>query len=284
VGFKPTYGRISTAGLLGASPTFDHSGIIARTVEDAMRVYGAVAGYDVADPSTFALGTTQSALALSTPDSALALSTPHSAPSTSALRIGVARNFFFDRLDADVARAIEQAVGTFRDAKAEVRDITFPIDGDTMSRVFDPIIVAEIHQTFARDWKERPDAFSKSFAGFFLAPVPSGLELAAAQRRLREYQSAVRRVFDEVDVVLTPTVAVTAPLIDGVIDGALILRNTWPWNAARAPALSMPCGVDGRGLPIGMQLAAAPFAEDTLFRAAFTFAGRTEFHLRRPTL
>ncbi len=285
VGLKPTYGRISTAGLMGASPTFDHSGIITRTVADAMLVYQAVAGYDAADSSTVE----------SAPDNRNALRTdalrtealrtqPSALSTSSPLRIGVARNFFFDRLESDVARAIEQAIATFRGAKADVRDIMFPIDNDTMARVFDPIIVAEIHQTFEREWQQRPDAFSTAFAGFFRAPVPSGLELAAAHRALREYQSAVRRVFDAIDIVLTPTVAVTAPLIDGVIDGGLILRNTWPWNAARTPVLTMPCGFDQRRLPIGMQLVAAPFAEDTLFDAALTFEARTEFHLQRPAL
>ena len=88
--------------------------------------------------------------------------------------------------------------------------------------------------------------------------MPSGLELVAATRALAAYQHAVRRVFEDVDVIVTPTVPIVAPAIDGPIDGALILRNTWPFNAARTPAISVPCGFDAQGLPIGLQLVAAP--------------------------
>jgi Asp-tRNA(Asn)/Glu-tRNA(Gln) amidotransferase A subunit family amidase len=96
------------------------------------------------------------------------------------------------------------------------------------------------------------------------------------------YQSAVRRLFENVDVVVTPTLPITAPPIDGPIDGALILRNTWPFNAARTPAISLPCGVDAQGLPIGLQLVAAPFAEATLFRAAAEYQRLTDWHRRHP--
>ena len=127
-----------------------------------------------------------------------------------------------------------------------------------MARVFDPIIVAEIHEHFADEWRERPDAFSPAFAGFFKAPVPGGLELVAATRALAAYQRAVRQVFEGIDVIVTPTVPITAPAIDGPIDGALILRNTWPFNAARTPALSVPCpGGDPAALPVGVQIAAS---------------------------
>jgi aspartyl-tRNA(Asn)/glutamyl-tRNA(Gln) amidotransferase subunit A len=267
VGFKPTFGRVSTAGLLGAAPTFDHSGLLTRTVADAMLIYAEIIGYDVRDPST-----------------APAASDIRTTPQTSRapLRIGGARNYFFDGLQPDVARALESAIDVFRNDGHDVRDVSFPIDGDTMARVFDPIVVSEIHQHLAEHWQKRPDAFSASFAGFFKAPLPTALELVAAERALRVYQSAVRRLFENVDVVVTPTLPITAPPIDGPIDGALILRNTWPFNAARTPAISLPCGVDAQGLPIGLQLVAAPFAEATLFRAAAEYQRLTDWHRRHP--
>ena len=243
VGFKPTHGRLSIAGLLGASPTFDHSGVLARSVTDAWLIYRAAADI-VAPPKPSGSG---------------------------RLRVGVARNFFFDELTTDVARCIETAIERFRSMKADVRDVTFPIDSKTMAGVFDPIVVAEIHARFARDWKARPEAFSKSFAAFFQAPLPTGAELAAAHRALRTYQRAVAKGFEKVDIILTPTVPITAPAINGSIDGALILRNTWPFNAARTPAVSVPCGFDAGGMPIGLQLVAAAHNEETLFRAARNF-------------
>jgi aspartyl-tRNA(Asn)/glutamyl-tRNA(Gln) amidotransferase subunit A len=285
VGFKPSFGRVSTAGLLGASPSFDHSGILTRTVADAVLIYREIASYDPADAST--VHTPAPAIGIGPAPPGRSAGRPHTAlgtPDLSGLRLGVARNFFFDALQEDVARVIADAVDVFRAANGVVRDITFPIDGGTMARVFDPIIVAEIHERFARDWKERPEAFSPAFAGFFQAPLPSGLELAAAHRALREYQAAVRQLFDTVDIVLTPTVAMTAPPIEGPIDGALILRNTWPFNAARTPVMSVPCGFDRHGLPIGLQIVAAPYDDETLFRAAHGFQALTRFHLRHPSL
>lgn len=270
VGFKPTFGRVSTAGLLGASPTFDHVGILARSVPDAHLIYRASVGYDPADPTT-----------VQTPYSVVI--SPPSSLST-RFRVGVARNYFFDTLAPDVAGAVDGAIQWFRQTKSEVRDVTFPIDARTMSRVFDPIVVAEIHERYGQDWKRRPQMFSKAFASFFQARVPTGLELAAAHRALLEFQQRVRELFEEVDVILTPTVPITAPPIDGSINGALILRNTWPFNAARTPAISVPCGFDRAGLPIGLQLIAAPFDEDTLFRAAVTFYQLSHWPAKRPIL
>ena len=270
VGFKPTFGRVSTAGLLGASPTFDHVGILARSVPDVHRIYRASVGYDPADPTT-----------VPTPYYGV-ISPPSSVPTR--FRVGVARNYFFDNLAPDVASAVEEAIELFRRTQSEVRDVTFPIDGKTMSRVFDPIVVAEIHERYGRDWKRRPQMFSKAFGSFLQARVPSGLGLAAAHRALLEFQQCVREKFQEVDVILTPTVPITAPRIDGPVNGGLILRNTWPFNAARAPAISIPCGFDTAGLPIGLQLVAAPFDEDTLFRAAFTLHQLSPWPPRQPML
>ena len=136
-----------------------------------------------------------------------------------------------------------------------------------MARVFDPIVVAEIHQTYERDWRERPALFSEAFAGFFKAPLPSALELAAAHRERRRFQAELSGVFDEIDVLALPTVATVAPPIAGPIDGGLILRNTWPFNAAPAPALSLPCGPVDQ-LPIGLQLVARPFDDGRLLAIA----------------
>jgi aspartyl-tRNA(Asn)/glutamyl-tRNA(Gln) amidotransferase subunit A len=267
VGFKPTFGRISTAGLLGSVPTLDHSGLLTRSVADLMLLYPETIGYDVRDSAT--LPGAEDARATS------------KAP-TARLRIGVARNFFFDGLQPAVASAVEAAIVAFRRAGHDVRDISFPIDGTTMARVVDPVIVAEIHERLGPEWQKRPEAFSPSFAAVFKAPLPSALELVAAHRALGVFQSDVRRVFEGVDVVLTPTVPITAPPIEGSIDGDLILRNTWPFNAARTPALSLPCGFDTNTLPIGLQLVAAPYDEATLFRAASAYQSLTNWHERHP--
>ena len=234
VGFKPTFGRISTAGLLGSCPTFDHVGFLTRTVEDATVMFAAVLDKPsgVSDPR----GDKPSGL--------------------SNLRIGIPRSFFFDRLQPDVARAMEISIQRFRAMGAVVEDVELPIDGQTMSRVFDPIIVSEIWASLGAAWRSQADAFSPSFASFFKTPPPSATAIRASRQALAEFRQAVDRVFETVQILAMPTVPMTAPLIDGPIDGGLILRNSWPFNAAGTPAISIPCGVDAAGLPIGLQLVA----------------------------
>lgn len=254
VGFKPTYGRISAAGLLGSCPSFDHIGFLTRTVEDAEILVRA---------------------ALGTPAGS-ALPTGGSLPTSSALptgiRVGVARAYFFDDLESAVASSVEAAIASIRGRGHHVEDVTFPIDSKTMGRVFDPIVVFEIWSRFGADWRSSPSLFSKSFAEFFNSERPTVTEYEEARAALKAYQAEVDRLFDRVDVVLTPTVPIVAPPIAGPIDGGKILRNTWPFNAAGTPAISVPCARNAAGLPVGLQLVARRGNDGLLLHAARMFA------------
>jgi aspartyl-tRNA(Asn)/glutamyl-tRNA(Gln) amidotransferase subunit A len=247
VGFKPTFGRLSTSGLLGACPTFDHVGMIARTPGDAGLLYQVMSGR----------------------------SPGRSDGGRRRLGVGVARSFFFDRLTAGVARAMDDAVGRFERLGALVEDRDLPVDAGTMARVFDPIVSAEIWARYGDDWRERPDLFSSDFAGFFRVAPPSPGEVVEARRALAVFRRDMGRAMDGIDVVLTPTVPVTAPPIAGPIDAPLILRNTWPFNAARTPAISIPCGTDPDGLPIGLQLAGREGTDEAVLEAARRFTTGT---------
>ena len=241
VGFKPTFGRISTTGLIGSCPTFDHVGFLTRTVEDAEILF------------RVALGNSSQGDANKAP-----------------VRVGVARNFFFDGVDTAVGQAVNEALEKMRARGATITDIAFPIDSKTMARVFDPIVVFEIWGRLGADWRTHPGSFSKSFAEFFSIERPTISEYEAAQAELKAYQANVDHLFESVDVVVTPTVPLTAPPIAGPIDGGRILRNTWPFNAAGTPAISVPCGTDASKLPIGLQLVARRGDDDKLLRIART--------------
>ena len=231
VGFKPTHGRISTQGLIAASPSFDHVGFLTRTIEDARILV-----------SSLAAGTRN--------------------PEPGDARIAVARKYFFDDLEPAVAAAITPAVSKYP-------DIDFPIDARTMSRVFDPVFSFEMWSRFGADWRTDPGSFSKELAGFFLAPRPGIAAYEEGVAALKEYQAAVDKLFDSVDVIVTPTVPVVAPLITGPIDGMKILRNTWPFNAAGTPAISVPAKTSG--LPVGIQLIAKRGNDDKLLQIARYF-------------
>jgi len=148
-------------------------------------------------------------------------------------------------------------------------DIDFPIDAKTMERVFDPIVSFEIWNRLGPDWRINPGSFSKQFAEFFSTPRPSIAEYEAGLAALKEYQAVVDKLFDEVDVIITPTVPLVAPPIAGPIDGIKILRNTWPFNAAGTPAISIP--LETPGLPVGMQLIGKRGDDDKLLQIARTF-------------
>jgi aspartyl-tRNA(Asn)/glutamyl-tRNA(Gln) amidotransferase subunit A len=238
VGFKPTHGRISTQGLIAASPTFDHVGFLTRTVEDAQIMFRAVAGgADARLPSP--------------------------------VRVGVPGGYFFDGMDDDVKAAFARAAARIGDRDARIVAVTFPIDDKTMSRVFDPVFMFELWSRFGTDWRTNPGSFSKQFSAVFAFERPSVVEYESALAALREYQAAVDKLFNEVDVIITPTVPITSPPIAGPIDGMKILRNTWPLNAAGTPTISIPIATTA--LPVGLQLIARRKDDDKLLQIARLF-------------
>ena len=243
VGLKPTFGRVATEGLLGACPTFDHAGVLTRTVADAAAMLAVMAG--------------------SPADAAPA----RRDGDVRGLRVGVPRGYFFEGLDPAVATAVEAALERLRQQGAVVRDVPLPVSDALYGSMFAPIAVSEIRATYADDWRERPDAFSREFAAVFAGVGPSAAAVARARQERTAFERRVTALFAEVDVLATPTVPVLAPPIDGQIDGMRILRNTWPFNAARGPAISVPCSAGG-GLPVGLQLVAAPDHERVLLRTA----------------
>ena len=180
VGFKPTFGKFSTQGLIGACPTFDHVGFLTRTVEDAQICYRR---HGIA-------GTGQ------------ATSRRHPRRSRAQVLLRRSRSRRGDSRNAR-SRVVRREVSS--------RTSTFPIDAKTMARVFDPIVVFEIWGRLGADWRTNPGSFSKSFAGFFSTPRPSIAEYESALAALKEYQAAVDGSSISVDVIVTPTVPVTAP-------------------------------------------------------------------------
>ncbi|HJU43771.1 MAG TPA: amidase [Vicinamibacterales bacterium] len=256
VGFKPTHGRISTQGLIAASPTFDHVGFLTRTVEDAQILFRAVTGEE---------------------DSGL----------TNPIRVGLPSNYFADGISPELETAFGGAIARIGSLGARVTSVSLPIDDKTMARIFDPVFMFELWGRFGSDWRTNPGSFSKQFSAVFAFERPSVAEYEQALALLKEYQSAVDKLFDSVDVIATPTVLMTAPLITGPIDGMKILKNTWPFNAAGTPAISIPVrsaearlvrrNSDGDGgnakadLPVGLQLVGRRGEDDKLLQIARRF-------------
>lgn len=278
VGLKPTYGRVSKAGVLPLSWRFDHAGPLTRTVEDAALVMNVIAGYDPCDPASVRLPCADFTAALG--------------EGLRGLRIGVPRGYFFARLQDDVAAALEQAIAVAVQLGAQVQDVDIPGIDEALSGTFVSVL-AEAQHIHAAALRDRPEDFGLDVLDILTSYYPSTADLMAGQRAVEALTVVMRRLLESVDLLLTPTTPITAPRIgqDAVYYGnseesvmGAMIRCTAPFNTTHLPALSLPCGFDRNGLPIGLQIAGRPFDEATVLRAGHAYEQATQWHLRTPDL
>jgi aspartyl-tRNA(Asn)/glutamyl-tRNA(Gln) amidotransferase subunit A len=275
VGLKPTYGRVSNAGILPNYPSFDCAGPIARTPKDAALVLSAIAGYD---PDDFGCSRTP------VDDYAGLLSS-----ATKDMRIGVPRRQFYAAASETVRAAFDTALDAYRSLGAIVRDVEVPdLDIASLKAAARP----ELGQRYADAIRTRPGDIGDEVRAKLVAALDTDLESHLRARRASETLAAtLRRMLEDVDVLAMPAVPVTAPLIgtrtmpfdgrDADLEDVLI-AHARVFNLARLPALTHPCGFDSAGLPIGLQLVGRPFDEALLLRAAHAYSTVTEWHKRRP--
>lgn len=278
VGMKPTYGRVSKAGVIPLSYLFDHTGPITRTVEDAAIVLNIVAGYDPSDPTT---------VRTRVPDFTAELSAD-----LRGLRVGVPRAYFFDRLDDEVRAGVEDAISELRRLGAEVREVAIAGVELGTGATFG-LVLAEAQEIHAESLRTRRGDFGADVLQILENPTPDPATLMLALRARDALATAMRRVLETVDVLVTPSTAIPAAPIghetvrlgDGE-DSILfaMIRCTAPFNAAGLPALSLPCGFTRGGLPIGLQIAGRPFDETTVLRVGHAYEQATDWHRRIPAL
>jgi len=278
-GIKPTYGRVSRAGVLPLSWSMDHVGPMTRSAADCALVLGAMAGYDPADPTTSVLPV---------PDYAAALT-----GDVRGLRVGLLRGFFLESATAEVRAAVEGAVATLEKAGAVVDEVALP--GVRHAGAGSLAVVATEALAYHAAWLRTraadydPDVRTRLMLGAFV----TGVHYVRAQQA----RALLRREVDEAlarrDVLLAPATPITAPAIearqatlgDGPADiRSALIRLTRPFNFSGHPACSLPCGVTAGGLPIGMQIVGRPFDEATVLRAADAYQRLTDWHARRPVL
>jgi len=281
VGLKPTYGRVSKAGVVPLSWSFDHAGPLTRTVRDAALLLQATAGYDPADASTVRIPAGDYVGALGDIEAGI-----------KGMRIGVPRGYFFDLLDDDVRAAVEQALALLRELGATVRDVEVPGLGETV-RPFFGAMHAEAQAYHAETFAAQREKFGEDVAAHLARPGLDAAGLIAAFRSCCALTEAACIVLEEVDVLVTPTAPTAAPRIGQteLIVGGLPRRVsetlaalTWPFDATHLPALSLPCGFTAAGLPIGLRIAGRPFDEATVLHAGHAYEQATDWHLRRPAL
>ncbi len=281
VGLKPTYGRVSRAGVMPLSWSYDHIGPLAHTVRDAALMLGVIAGVDPLDATTSRQPV---------PDYVAALDGP-----VAGLRVGVAGGFYADGLDPVVSSALAEAVRALGAAGARVEAIAVPDPGPIVTACSNVMVRAESAVIHARILKERPHELQPAVRDRMTPGLTvTATEYLQGQRlRARLTREFIDAVFSRVDVLVTPTIPEPAPALAEAKAGstAEVIRRmgrfsrlTRPFNALGLPALSVPCGAAADGRPVAMQLVGRPFDEATLLRLAAAYERTTPWHRRRPAL
>jgi aspartyl-tRNA(Asn)/glutamyl-tRNA(Gln) amidotransferase subunit A len=267
VGLKPTFGRVSVRGVIPLSSSLDHVGPLTRSAADAAAFFDAVADDD--------------------PEAVPGISHKQSevAPGARNLRVGVARAYFFEGLDAEVSTALDQALSVIADLVAELSEVNLAINSDRSLQA-------------AEAYAYHADSVSRNAALYHpetLRRIRTGEKFTAGDRarlskELADERRKIATVFDKVDALITPTVPVPAPEIAALEQNPetlrptelLLLRNTRPFNVWGLPAISVPCGFTRGGLPIGMQIAGPHWSEGVVLALAHAYQQVTDWHKKEP--
>ena len=269
VGFKPMYGRVSLRGVIPLSWTLDHVGPICKTVEDAALMLAAIAGYDQLDPAS---------VDVPVPDYSRAFTADNS-----RLRLGVPRSPFFENLSPEVARAVEEAIAVLRKLSSGFTEVTLP----QTFPLFLPIIGSEAYAYHSKWIAESPNRY-QPFTRDRIIQLGADVKASAYAEALRQtylLRREILKVFSGVDLLITPTMPLPPETsADSKNFDRFGIQNTSPFDIFGLPTISVPCGFTNSGLPIGLQISGAPFAEGTVLSLAHAYERETEWHKRRPKI
>jgi aspartyl-tRNA(Asn)/glutamyl-tRNA(Gln) amidotransferase subunit A len=296
VGLKPTYGRVSRYGVIAYASSLDQVGPLARNVEDCAVMLGAVAGYDPADSTSV--------------DRPVPDYLDNLGAGVAGKKIGLPKEYFIEGLDAEVKQAVDAAIETYRRLGAEIVEVSLPHTDYAVASYY-LIATAEASSNLARydgvrfgvrkdDGKGLIGMYQQTRAAGFGAEVKRRIMLGtyalssgyydAYYLKAQKVRTLIRRdflaAFEQVDLLLTPVAPTPAFKIGEKVNDPLQMYLcdifTIPVNLAGTCALSLPCGFSRQGLPIGLQLIGAPFAEADILRAAYAFEQATDFGAKRP--
>ena len=253
VGLKPTYGRISREGVTPLSWSLDHVGPMARTVEDVAVLYEAMSGETLRLPE---------------------------GEQSQSFRVGVHARYFLANLSPDVEASVGAAVKTLESIGATVVEIDVP-EIELQAACRNTIAFAEASCYHEKNIRTRPQDYGEDTRELLrLGLLIPATDYLAALRARRLLVRSFRKAFEAIDVLATPSTPAAAPPIGAaVLDNeeelrSGLLRLAGPFNTVGFPAMSVPCGFTERGLPLGLQLAAAPGKERLLLRIAHAFERR----------
>ncbi|MBO9539924.1 Asp-tRNA(Asn)/Glu-tRNA(Gln) amidotransferase subunit GatA [bacterium] len=297
VGMKPTYGLVSRYGLVAFASSLDQVGPMTRDVRDNALMLGVLAGHDPLDSTSI--------------DQPEEIYANYLTGEVKGMRIGVISELMGDGASPEVRSAVEAATKVFEGLGAVVESVSLPTSKHGIAAYY-LVATAEASSNLARydgvKYTVREEAedlmqlYLRTRAEAFGTEVKRRIMLGtyalssgyydAYYKKAQQVRTKIRedydRAFAQYDLIIGPTTPSTAfklgektsdPLEMYLSDIATVLANL-----AGIPALSIPCGFDGKGLPIGLQLQGPALSEGMLYRAAYAFEQATSFHTRRPEL
>ncbi len=298
VGLKPTYGRVSRYGLVAFASSLDQIGPITKDVTDCALVLSVIGGHDARDSTSAPVAVADYVSAMRTP--------------VKGLRIGIPKEYVVEGIDPEVRSAIDQAITVFERLGVACTRVSLPRTSFAVATYY-VIATAEASSNLAR-YDGVQYGFRASGNGSLMDMyVNTRTEGFGAEPKRRillgtyvlshgyydayylkalKVRTLIKQDFDQAfgqcDVILTPTAPTPAFRIGEKLHDPLQMYLsdifTISANLAGVPALSLPCGFSKAGLPIGMQLLAAPFKEDVLLRAAYAYEQATEWHKKKPAI
>jgi aspartyl-tRNA(Asn)/glutamyl-tRNA(Gln) amidotransferase subunit A len=295
-GIKPSYGRVSRFGMIAFASSLDQGGPMSRTAEDAALLLQAMSGFDTNDSTS---------VDEPVPDFSARLG-----ETLKGLRIGIPEEFFGDGLNTEVGDAVQQALDLYQAQGAELVDISLPNSSLSVPCYY-VLAPAEASSNLSRfdgvrygyradDYRDLVEMYEKTRAEGFGEEVKRRIMIGTyalsagyydayylkAQQLRRLIAEDFNQAFEKCDVIMGPTTPTTAFTMGDKSDDpvAMYLNDiyTIPVNLAGLPGMSIPAGLDGNGLPIGLQLIGRYFDEAKLLNVAHQFQLLTDWHSRAP--
>jgi amidase len=273
-GMKPTWGRVSRAGVFALARSLDHIGPMTRSALDAAIMLGVIAGADPDDPT---------AVPLAVPDYAGSIGA-----GVRGKRVGVATNM--TDLDGDSRRALDGAVQALRAAGATIVDVALPADFEQGSRDWVALCAVETALAHEATYPSRAAEYGPVLAGLIeMGRRLSGLEIARLQARRAAQTGGLNKLLASIDLLLMPVMGRAVWSLETLAAGgrdpdsvAARLRYTAPFDLSGHPTLTLPGGMTYDGVPTGFQIVGRAFDEASILAAGHTYQQATDWHLKRP--
>ena len=253
VGLKPSYGRISRHGVVPVAWSLDTSGVMARSVEDVALALGVLAGHDPEDQSSSTRPVSDYSGAVR----------GWSDPPT----LGLLRRYFYDHAGEEVREHTDRVVELLRSAGARIEEVEPPEDLGLVYAAHRAVVFSECAAYHQETFRQRPEDYGPKLRQLIeLGQVTPAVSYIQAQRLRRRFGRRLGETLRGMDALLTPTTPTTAP---SGLSATGDRRFQIPWTFAGVPAINVPSGLDRSGLPFGIQLVGALFAEDQLLATAY---------------